>query len=78
MNTSDYWTVSASGKNTIISVVAPTKSYSYDPDSDMFVCSHCHGTGLFPDGNGGILHEAGCLASLIHRLGATLPDVVQP
>jgi len=78
MNTSKYWTVSASEKNTVINVVAPPKSYSYDPDSDMFMCSHCHGTGLFPDGNGGIMHEAGCLASLIHRLGVTLPDEVEP
>jgi len=69
LSVKQYWILPIHEKTTIIQAVAPPKSYSFDPESDFFTCSYCGGTGLFPDGNGGIMHEVGCLASLSQRLG---------
>ena len=64
-----YWTgtVSSHEKNALLNDIAPAVNYGYDPDRDIFVCPHCGGVGLFPSGNGGILHKRGCVVGIIKR-----------
>lgn len=77
MNAQQYWTLPTHEKNTVIQTIAPLKYYAFDPDMDTFTCSCCGGVGLFPDGNGGIMHEVGCLSSLVRRLGMTVSEAVE-